>query len=118
MTTIQINGQTIEAEAGSMLIRAADDAGIIIGIPGAGGVALKCAPNPCLACCKCSKGICIGDDPRDNEANCCDCCKYGGDVCGYGGYGGYSEYAQLDAQEGAQVGCSSECDKSGKASKA
>ena len=30
MATIEINGQTIEAEAGSMLIRAADDAGIYI----------------------------------------------------------------------------------------
>ena len=30
MATIEINGQTIEAEAGSMLIKAADDAGIYI----------------------------------------------------------------------------------------
>ena len=30
MATIEINGQKIEAEAGSMLIRAADDAGIYI----------------------------------------------------------------------------------------
>lgn len=56
-----------------------------------GGYALKCAPNPCLACCACSQGICKGTgDPFDDDeppTNCCDCC---GDAGGYtcGTYGG------------------------------
>jgi hypothetical protein len=55
-----------------------------------GGLALKCAPNPCLACCACSKGLCLGNgDPKDDDyqgANCCDCCgSRGGYTCGLGG---------------------------------
>jgi hypothetical protein len=34
----------------------------------AGGMALKCAPNPCLACCACGRGKCSGNgDPADND---------------------------------------------------
>lgn len=57
----------------------------------AGGLALQCAPNPCLACCACGKGVCTGDgDPADNDDygadNCCDCCGAGGGYpCGMGG---------------------------------
>jgi hypothetical protein len=34
----------------------------------AGGLALKCAPNPCLACCACGKGLCrgLGDSADDD----------------------------------------------------
>ena len=33
-----------------------------------GGLALKCAPNPCLACCACGKGLCRGaGDPADDD---------------------------------------------------
>ena len=65
---------------------------VTIDLPGAGGIALKCAPNPCLACCACSRGICTGTgDPRDNDIqnNCCDCCPNGGAVCAeFGGQSG------------------------------
>ena len=65
----------------------------------AGGLALKCAPNPCLACCACGRGVCRGNgDPMDNDVgpiNCCDCCPNGGATCadfggGFGSYGGSS----------------------------
>ena len=53
----------------------------------AGGVALQCAPNPCLACCSCSYGLCSGNGSAqdDGAADCCACCgDRGGYTCGLG----------------------------------
>ena len=70
----------------------ADGSGPLSQIPEAkeaGGLAL-CAPNPCLACCGCSEGMCSGtEDPHDNDIQMANCCENGGAVC--------AEFTQIDA---------------------